>query len=69
MAPAGTPAALVERLNREINSIAGSPELRPFFEPEGMLPVPLTSSGFAARIKQELGQWKKIAVAKNIVAE
>ncbi len=69
LAPAGTPAPLVERLNREINSIAGSPELRPFFEPEGMLPVPLTTGGFAARVKQELAQWKKIAVAKNIVAE
>ena len=69
LAPAGTPAAFVERLNREINSIAGSAELRPFFEPEGMLPVPLTTGGFAARMKQELGQWKKIAAAKNIVAE
>ncbi len=69
LAPAGTPAALVERLNREINSIAGSAELRPFFKPEGMLPVPLTTGGFAVRMKQELGQWKKIAAAKNIVAE
>lgn len=68
-APAGTPAAFVERLNREINAIAGSPELRPFFEPEGMLPVPLTSAAFAARVKQELAQWKKIATTKNIVAE
>lgn len=69
LAPAGTPAPLVDRLNREINSIAGSPELRPFFEPEGMLPVPLTPGAFAARVKQELAQWKQIATAKNIVAE
>lgn len=69
LAPAGTPPALVERLNREIIAIAGSPELRPFFEPEGMLPVPITAAAYAARIKQELGQWRKVAASKQIVAE
>ncbi|MGE0558624.1 MAG: Bug family tripartite tricarboxylate transporter substrate binding protein [Burkholderiales bacterium] len=69
LAPAGAPSALVERLNREITGIAGSAELRRFFEPEGMLPVPLSTAGFAMRMKHELGQWKKIAAAKNIVAE
>ena len=68
-APAGTTAAFVDRLNREINAIAGSPELRPFFEPEGMLPVPLTPGAFAARVQQELAQWKQIVASKNIVAE
>ena len=68
-APAGTPSALVERLNREINEIASSPELRNLFEPDGMLPVATTPSAFAARVKQELAQWKQIATSRKIVLE
>ena len=34
-APAGTPAALVDRLNQELNAIAASADLMPVLEPEG----------------------------------
>ena len=34
-APAGTPAPTVDRLNREINDIAASPEMRVVLEPDG----------------------------------
>jgi tripartite-type tricarboxylate transporter receptor subunit TctC len=37
-APAGTPPAIVERLNREIVAIAASPELATVLEPDGALP-------------------------------
>lgn len=69
LAPSGTPASLIERLNREINAIAGTPELRSFLELEGMRPVPLAPSAFEARMKQELAQWRQIARTKKIVAE
>ena len=68
-APAGTPPALVERLNRAINDIAASPELRNLLEPDGMLPVSATPATFSARIKQELTQWKHIAATRKIVVE
>ena len=68
-APAGTPARVVERLNREINEIAASSELRTLLEPDGMLPAAVSPAAFAARIKQELAQWKQIAAARKIVME
>ena len=68
-APAGTPSALIERLNREISAISSSPELRNLFEPDGMVPVATTPSAFAARVKQELAQWKQIATSRKIVLE
>ena len=68
-APAGTPAAVVERLNRALNEISGSPELRMLLEPDGMLPVSVTPAVFAARVKQELGQWKNVASSRKIVVE
>ena len=68
-APAGTPAATVERLNRAINEIAASAELRTLLEPDGMLAVAVTPAAFAGRVKQELQQWKQIAATRKIVVE
>ena len=42
-APAGTPAAIVDRLNQEINAIAASPELAPVLEPDGTVPEAISA--------------------------
>ena len=68
-APAGTSERLVERLNREINEISASPELKAFLEPDGMIAVAMNPAAFSARVKQELGEWRKIATTRKIVAE
>src|SRR5436190_10152510 len=68
-APAGTPTPWIERLNREINEIAVSAELRAVLEPDGTVPVAMTPASFAARIKEEFTQWKRIAAEHKIVAE
>lgn len=68
-APAGTPATLVQRLNREINEAARQPEVKALLEADGTLPVALPPAEVAARIREDFAAWKKIAVAKNISAE
>src|SRR5437762_3927615 len=68
-APAGTPAALVERLNREVNDISASPELAAILEPDGTVAVAMMPSAFATRVKEELAQWKQTATDHKIVAE
>jgi tripartite-type tricarboxylate transporter receptor subunit TctC len=68
-APAGTPAPLIERLNREIREISASPELRVFLEPDGAAPVAITPANLAVRIREELAQWKSIAAERKIVTE
>ena len=65
-APAGTPAPLVERLNREINAISASPELRVFLDPDGAQPVALGPAAVAARMKEDLAQLKRIAAERKI---
>jgi tripartite-type tricarboxylate transporter receptor subunit TctC len=69
LAPAGTPGATIDRLNREINAIAASPEMAAVLEPDGAQPEAISAGTFAARIKEELMQWKQIAAAHKIVAE
>ncbi len=68
-APAGTPATIVERLNREVSAIAASADLAAVLEPDGTLPEAIAPTTFATRIKTELGQWKQIATEHKIVAE
>jgi tripartite-type tricarboxylate transporter receptor subunit TctC len=68
-APAGTPTALIERLNREIREIAASADLRTFLDPDGAIATPISAPAFAARVKEELAQWKGIAAERKIVAE
>jgi tripartite-type tricarboxylate transporter receptor subunit TctC len=54
-APAGTPAAIVERLNQKINAIAASPELAPVLEPDGTLPEAISPAAFSARLNSGSG--------------
>jgi tripartite-type tricarboxylate transporter receptor subunit TctC len=68
-APAGTPEAVVARLNQEINAVAASADLAPVLEPDGTLPEAISPATFAERMKGELAQWKKIAAEHKIVAE
>lgn len=68
-APAGTPEALVQRLNREINEAANSPEVRTLLDPDGSVPSPMAPAAFASRVKTDLEMWRRIATDKKIVAE
>lgn len=43
--------------------------VRPLSVNEGTVPVGMTPSAFAARVRQELGGWKRIAAEPKIVAE
>ena len=67
--PAGTPPALVQRLNREINEISSSKELRALMLSDGALPVAKTPEQLSARVRETYAAWKKLASMKNIVAD
>jgi tripartite-type tricarboxylate transporter receptor subunit TctC len=60
LAPAGTPAAIVERLHREALRILALPEIRKKFEDQGLAVVGNTPAEFAALIKAEGEQWAKV---------
>ena len=69
LAPAGTPQALVARLNRELNEIAVSADVRTLLDPDGARPATMSPADYAARIKSDFAQWKRIATQRNIVIE
>jgi tripartite-type tricarboxylate transporter receptor subunit TctC len=69
LAPAGTPAAVVNQLNVEVNKVLMSAELKAAFLKEGAEPTPLTPTQFANVIATDIPRWQKVAKQQNIVAE
>ncbi|OUM03927.1 tripartite tricarboxylate transporter substrate binding protein [Variovorax sp. JS1663] len=69
LAPAGTPAAVVQRLNTEINKIVESQEMKAFLLREGAEPAGLTPAQFAAQIQREIPYWQKVAKDAGISTE
>jgi tripartite-type tricarboxylate transporter receptor subunit TctC len=69
MLPAGTPAAIVRRLNAETNAVLGDPEMRKKAEAVGLQLRGGTSAQFAAFIESETRKWAQVIKAANITAE
>ncbi len=65
-APAGTPAPVVERLNKEINAILASDEVKKIFDEQGAVAVPMSAAEFAKFYDTELEKWGKVVKAANI---
>ena len=66
LAPAGTPAAVVSRLNGEIARIVQLPEVRDYFLRDGLEPEGDTAKEFAADIRNEVAKWLKVVKAAGI---
>jgi len=60
LAPAGTPPAIVDRLNAAIRRALDDPEVREALLAHGALPVPGTPEEFARRIAESSRKWSKV---------
>ena len=60
LAPAGTPAPIVSRLNQEIVKIIRSPEVSENLRSEGADPIGSSPAEFAAHLKSELDRMGKV---------
>lgn len=59
-APAGTPAAIVNRLNKEINRILQLPDIKTRLDAQSLVFVPNTQQQFAAALKIEVARYAKM---------
>lgn len=64
--PAGTPAPIVERLNKELNNALNSPEIRKSIESTGAEVGGGTPAQFGAFIKKETATWAKVIQTAKI---
>jgi tripartite-type tricarboxylate transporter receptor subunit TctC len=60
VAPAKTPTAVIDRLNRETVKIMVSPEVREKLDAIGIIPLANTPAEFGTLIKKEAAYWAKV---------
>jgi tripartite-type tricarboxylate transporter receptor subunit TctC len=65
-APAGTPAAVVQKLNQSINAIVQEPQVREQFARLGMQPSPMKPEEFARFVRAEIEVYKRIVKQAGI---
>ena len=59
-APAGTPDAVLAKLNAEINKMLQRPEVIDQLAQQGAIPVGGTPQDFASHIAAETAKWTKV---------
>ena len=69
LAPAGTPSAIIGRLNAETVKVLGRAEVKATLGAQGLDVAPSSPEEFAAHIKSEIARFTKIAKAAGIKAE
>ena len=69
MAPAGTPPAVIDRVNRELVALIAMPEMRAALDKAGAEPLTGTSADLAAMIRDGVPKYAKIIKAAGITAE
>ena len=69
VAPAGTPDAVVARLNAEITAALNDEAIKSAMRNLGVEPAPGTAQAFDAYIRSETQKWSRVIKAANIKAE
>ena len=60
MAPAGTPAAVVETLNASIGAIVDRPDVRKAWAEQGAEPMKMTPTAFEAFLRADIAKWAAV---------
>jgi tripartite-type tricarboxylate transporter receptor subunit TctC len=69
VAPAGTPRAIVLRLDAEVNKLLAQPQVRERFEREGTELIPGSPERLGALIEADLERWQKLITEAKIQLE
>ncbi|MFD0667259.1 Bug family tripartite tricarboxylate transporter substrate binding protein [Ramlibacter sp. MAHUQ-53] len=64
-APAGTPAAIVNQVNAEVNKLLAQPEVQAAIQAQGAEPEAMTPARLQAQLRTEYAKWKGIVEASG----
>jgi tripartite-type tricarboxylate transporter receptor subunit TctC len=67
--PAGTPQPVIDKLNRELNTILAMDDVKKIFAQQGVVPDGGTPADFKRFIDSQLALWKKVVTDGRITAE
>ena len=65
-APAGTPSAVLEKLNAELVKAVGAPDMKEYFATQGFFVGGNSPAEFRAFIDREIPKWARIIKAANV---
>jgi len=69
MAPAGTPLAIVDKLNAAINQIVGMPDVLARFRNDAVEPAPGSPALLGAFIEADYRAWRNVVTTQKLVIE
>ena len=69
LAPAGTPAAVISRLNSEVNALLGDAAIRDALVKQGFNPAGGAPERLASQLRAEQERWRRIVEQAGIKAE
>lgn len=69
MAPKGTPAAIVERLNAEVVKIVSNPEVVRAWKAQGATPLTMNVADFTRYMNEDIDKWSRIVKISGAKAD
>jgi len=69
MGPPGLPDDIVQKVNRDMNAILASEDMKKIIQREGAEPAPMTSADFTRTVATEITTWKRVAQRAGIKPE
>jgi tripartite-type tricarboxylate transporter receptor subunit TctC len=69
VAPAGTPAAIVQKLNQVVNANLSAPEVVTRLKSEGATATPASPDAFGQLIQREIKRWRPVVLNAKITAD
>lgn len=67
--PAGTPAGIVERMNRETRAVLANPDIRARFAELGGTPGDLSAEGYTDFVRREVALWAPLVQASGATVD
>ena len=66
MAPAGTPKAVVDKLNAEVAKVMARPDVKAAWDKQGAVGMPMTPAQFDAYLRKDIEKWAAVVKAANL---
>jgi tripartite-type tricarboxylate transporter receptor subunit TctC len=60
MAPAGTPKAIVDKLNTEINKVLARADVKDSWGKQGAVPIIMSPALFDTYLRDDIEKWAKV---------
>lgn len=69
LAPAGTPRAIVDKLNQEVSRIVAQPEVRQLWARQGATPLLMNPQEFDKHLRDDIAKWAGVIKSAGIKAD